>query len=153
MGVVTWPEEAENIVRQYFAAETATKIADRLAEAGMPFSRSAIIGKASRLGLYLPRRGTGHRRPRGPDRKPRAPRRKKTNVHGWNSQFGNPVSDKPTAPVFLDLPAEQGAVTLLDLERHHCRYTADGLTFCGDEIERLSYCSRHAARCYTCEAA
>lgn len=124
--------------------------------------RSAVIGKAHRLGLAA-------RGPRGPDRdhlgfgkfvrraKKRAAKRK--NVPGTDSpiyHFG-PTSAPPFGapePMPIEDVRPADLVQFNDLEVYHCRFPyghprEPDFGYCGKpKVVGLSYCEGHARRCF-----
>ncbi len=71
-------------------------------------------------------------------------------------RFGAKVPDAETAAFIARMLArfdtgyggQEGTVTLIDLEPHHCRYPIDG-RYCGAvRREESSYCREHHRRCF-----
>ena len=59
---------------------------------------------------------------------------------------------KKTAPVERP-PAPKAIITIMDLNYNHCRYitrmeSSHGPIYCGEPIDRKSYCKAHADLCY-----
>ena len=52
------------------------------------------------------------------------------------------------APAKNDGGQSLSGVTILELRIFHCRYIVGEVLFCGVEIHRSSYCSKHYALCY-----
>lgn len=59
------------------------------------------------------------------------------------------LKDTRTLP---DDPTPEQRVSLLDLERHHCRFPFNGdpeTTYCGrDKVSGYSFCQQHRERCF-----
>ena len=96
-------------------------------------SRNAAIGKANRLNL--------------------SPRQAREKVAKRKVPlYKNPAPKKPvvakSTPAVVIPAAPHLPVALEDLERHHCRWINDDRTYCGNQKERGSYCSGHAAITY-----
>jgi hypothetical protein len=56
-------------------------------------------------------------------------------------------------PTSKTVPVEKTLLTLFDLKRTNCRYivemdTPSGALYCGDPMDRASYCKKHADLCY-----
>jgi GcrA cell cycle regulator len=129
------------------------------AELGGGLTRNAIIGKATRLGLRL--KGVGGK---NKGRKPRAHGTAVPNaIRAIAERKKRPKAAAPAKVHYLDatqeltdLPADQSAsaVTLLELEPHHCRWPlGDPLTpqfrFCGaKKFGEQVYCGRHCRLSY-----
>lgn len=121
-----WDREVvEYLTTYYKTGLSASVLAEQLSNRFKRFySRNAVIGKASRLGLIeaSPRRTSLPR-----VRKPRAP------TKGFSAQGGTLVlSASPLQPV--ELPTLRAPVcdpvSLVDLETHHCRWPVEG-GYCG----------------------
>ena len=138
-----WNEERIEQLSALWRADelSAAEIANRLGVV----SRSAVIGKAHRLGL--PGKGT----PR-----PTPYKTQKSAKPKPNSVSAKPVSPKPPKPTVIVYepipPAADVArvLSVLDLEFGQCRWPvehAGGMGFCGCEaLEGRSYCGGHHAR-------
>lgn len=129
-----WSDETvarlKELVKSGHSATEAASLLNK--EFDLDLSRSAVIGKAGRSGLSF---GSGSSRP-GVSR----PRRRKP---------------QPKKPQILDVDLD-AAVSLMDLQSHHCRWpvSIDGPDpaeprlerFCGQKAMSGSYCDAHAAR-------
>lgn len=114
--------------------------------------RHSITGKCSRLGLK--RRSFGCKG--DPSRVKRelgmvagSARNTTQQANGALKAIRRMISPTADGPEVRELAHETGTISILDLEEHHCRFTADGATFCGTDKadNHPSYCSKHAARC------
>lgn len=142
---MTWTHEAEQKIEELWLQGTCTaEIVKRLP---VRKTRSAVIGKAQRMGLPLHGQGknTGAR------------------VHATRMKGGGRAAaplKKNLAPTFEAPPALDGipgGVAFDDLERHHCRYAlkelpyaqkGEGQRFCGAKRKPDSpYCEHHHSRC------
>lgn len=118
-------------------------------------SRNAVIGKLTRLGLTRGGQGKGWRgRKLGDHAVTRHPPIIKRT--GMNAYAPTSVLVDELLPV-ADVPEERpaSAVTLLQLQPHHCRFpigdprTTD-FAFCGaNRVADSSYCARHHLLAYT----
>lgn len=145
-----WGEDRiERLKKLWREGLTASQISECF---GGAVSRSAVIGKASRLKL------SSRKKPKKLARitKPRAPKAKKPpqrsiNTRSWQPSPaplpGNPMVAK--GPAWDALEGTQ-PVELMDLERHHCRWPIGDTKpylFCGQQAEEgSSYCPTHRAR-------
>lgn len=119
---------------------------------GGGFSRNAVIGKVTRLGL--PGRKVKVRRPAN-DRWNTEDRRMERGEKPFKQAV---IRAKPNwrAEALPDTPATDVATitSILDLEPHHCRWPIGdpkqhGFGFCGcKKVEGLPYCNAHARRAY-----
>lgn len=128
MAKADWtPERVETLRWLWNAGKTASQIAKLI---GGDFTRSAIIGKANRLGL--PARTSPIWRNAGTARK-----------YNRNAPPRNVIEDKTLKPSLR--------LSILDLDRNQCRFaTHDALDgnhgFCGHKTaEGSSYCPAHKA--------
>jgi hypothetical protein len=132
------------------------EIAKLLSHKYGPVSRSACIGKASRLGLNRPEPTFGtsvrERIARRDRSTPNVPRLRK----GKPGQFlFDKVIDRIVEPGIIDLPPDQSAfaVTLADLGAERCRWPlgepAHDMLYCGAVAEsETPYCTRHCCIAY-----
>jgi GcrA cell cycle regulator len=122
-------------------------------------SRSAVLGKARRLGLTKPkaspivsaaRTGDGRRRNRF---RSNLPSRYSASEPDEDPMFAVDGIDGTPAPADLDIPAEQRK-TLLQLTDKTCKWPVGdlrdpGFFFCGGEpLDGFPYCRHHARRAY-----
>lgn len=157
-----WDDEAVARLKVlYFDGKSASQIG---AELGC--GRNAVIGKVHRLGLPL-RGGNGASKSqmsRKVARDAQAKRRVKT-ATGQNIPPRAPgmgwVRLDPSKSVTLPVPPDDAvpehAVSLIDLEPHHCRWvhgdTKGHHGYCGKpKVPGLSYCDGHAAKAYRAPA-
>lgn len=142
-----WTDERVDSLTKLWGEGNSASIIRRLL--GAP-SRSAVVGKAYRLGLD--RRTTAHRDQRQYKRvkvsvdaaKPKPAPAKKQHI----------IGPDPWTPRQVEVIPEAERVHILDLEPHHCRFPfeADGAPtkFCDrKKVQGLPYCSSHARTCYT----
>lgn len=101
-------------------------------------SRSAVIGKARRLGL--PGRGKAVRRPEAPAPRPRGRPRKAV-------QRPVVIGGRSDAPAGMSGASDSLDIAFLELEPHHCRWPRGNdlpFTFCGHPRDgRSPYCPAH----------
>ena len=139
---VIWTDEQSEALRTFVAEgltyrECARAINERF---NVSFTRSALIGKAMRMGLTSPAKPPPKNPPR-PKRDPSLPR--------YARQA--PKAPPPRAVIEMRCDAiEPLNLNLLDLEAGQCRWpygeiNSDGGTilFCGHPILCGSYCSAH----------
>ncbi len=111
------------------------------------FSRNAIVGKCTRLGLTLSGQvGRPDLKPKsGLVRTSRVPKKKPepakvSELQRFIDRAPPPVADSIPMPKSLGL-------TLMELESHNCRWSEgerEHITFCGHQIEQgRSYCAYH----------
>lgn len=121
-------------------------------------TRSAVMGRLHRMrnkGLI------GYKIPPPKVLKEKQDRLKLVAVGGKNMKYELPsyppkpaIGRKSTKPQFVDAPpAKKPAITIMDLNFRHCRYitqmeTSKGPIYCGEPIDRKSYCKTHADMCY-----
>lgn len=138
-----WTEERVDLLKKLWTdGQSASEIAAAL-RAGL--SRSAVIGKAHRLGLAR----------RAQPTRTNPPRRKGANAANAPAKraFGPalaPVRREPYIP--LPEPLTPTVAGVLDLQAHQCKWpmtgTGEGFSFCGREAEGV-YCEAHAQRAHT----
>lgn len=149
---MTWNDaNTAELIRLWPEGWSASEIARRIGG----LSRNAVIGKVHRIGL--PARAVR-----------KAEKNKSKTAKPWKEYARNTKPAPKIKAVVPRLPAEKlpdpndfdrarlasGSVTLIDLERHHCRWPvgASDLTnhrFCGcQKIDGLPYCEHHAQRAY-----
>lgn len=132
-----WTDERTELLRQMWGdGLSASQCAAAL---GVPdMTRSAVIGKAHRLGLKSRKR---QQRPRSVAPKPK--RQNGTAFHTAPSITSEPLD----ASTFAHINGH-ASVALLDLENHHCRWPMDDGKYCGRQANVLrgfSYCQAHAS--------
>jgi GcrA cell cycle regulator len=153
-----WTDERIEALKKYWPTEMpAAEIAEKLGAA----SKSAVIGKAHRLGLatrIVGRKATSY--------KP-SPRKGQLSLAAWSDQNKRAIQaaggrdawiekklrDEPVRkPIPMprprtDLTPPVGRVAFADLEPHHCRWPvgepgSPGFAFCGEpKVLGQSYCS------------
>lgn len=140
-----WTPEQEQFLRDNYQIMSGRAICDLPLFRSL--TRSAIVGKAKRMGLSNPNDSGAVIRRRARSEATRQLRR----VPGATGPLvDNPVGPKfrgPVAPteVVIDIP--QFICTpksLLDLKDHQCRWPVQDL-FCGNAKVHGSYCAPHAA--------
>jgi GcrA cell cycle regulator len=165
MGVKTfeWPEEAVAMMREMAAEreslrETARAMSERF---GRRLTASAVIGKASRLGIHFNSWSAKNTKGRPPKERPAKAIPSLSIIMDRRSE---PVEPGPIAHVFapVDEPAavaipETGRVTLLDLRESMCRWPMwrddEPRQFCGERAATGAvYCGYHAQIAYTTPA-
>ena len=130
-----WSEDlVEALSRLWKAGFSATEIRAQVPGINQ-FSRNAVLGKLSRLGLL--------RTVRQKVGKPPRPKRQPRRIKPRETIFTIPVELLPDPSPVLN-------IELPDLETWHCRYPIgeDRITFCGQPIGYRSYCLHHARVCY-----
>ena len=147
-----WSSEHSDALREYFIkglsyAEIGREINARF---GTAYTRSAVIGRAKRLGLAMPKRLTS------PSIVPSLPGEssllssRRAAVPGLNLPPSSAL--KPAKPVKLRcVGVRPRLITLIELARGDCRYPYGGdkegeeITFCGHPRQPGShYCAPHA---------
>jgi len=142
-----WTEERESLLRKLVAEDmTASQIAREMGG----LSRSAVIGKAYRLGLMLGnRRGTnGVTRKVGATKAQRAYRPRPTRLKPPER-----TREPDPEPIFAEpIPAYTGTpLSILECSDLRCRYPVrdDPFGACGTPVKPgKPYCAHHAARCF-----
>jgi GcrA cell cycle regulator len=142
-----WAREHSDALREYFGhgmsfAEIAEAINARFNTA---YSRSAVLGRAKRLGLARASRPCDRPRPRPNARLPQW-----RECHAATLPWPKPAFE-PVKPLKLRcVDVEPRHVSLLDLEPEDCRYPYGGdeegeaITFCGHpRLQGSSYCKAH----------
>ena len=147
-------EMLKALVADHFSGGTITRKINE--KHGTTFTRNAIIGKATRLGLHLARPKNGTARPKGSDGGlGRRLNRIRQAVSAEQPVVKRaPLSPKPAAPTLDYLCRFE------DLNNYTCRFPMWGHAsdaplaekfFCGtptaDVAEGRSYCSHHARLC------
>jgi hypothetical protein len=148
-GESIWTTERVDTLRKLHADGMAFS----LIGAQLGISRNAAIGKAARLGLDA-RPHFNNAPVRKLDPEERARRLAQRNEHRNAVQRLYRKLHAPSEPLPPPTPAppEFLGIALLDLERNHCRYPRDegaGVSFCGQPIERGSYCGHCYRIVYT----
>jgi GcrA cell cycle regulator len=132
---IAWPRELIERLKTLWNDNrlSAAQMGHRLG-----LSRSAVIGKAHRLGLS-PHKAKGPPRIRAP--RPAAPKAKQ-------QPPAPPIVEDPAPP-----PPEWRGLALLELARESCRYPQGDrvpYSFCGAaKLDGASYCAFHYRLCYT----
>ncbi|MFM7010636.1 MAG: GcrA family cell cycle regulator [Betaproteobacteria bacterium] len=113
---------------------------------GTAFTRSAVIGRATRLGIT-------HAKPGNRAKKPQRPRTKRERV-----TFGTPKSTEAVAPapfiVRTDIPPPEARKSLVELREMDCRWPvgdplSKGFGFCAQErVPGKPYCPDCCQRAY-----
>ena len=135
---MSWTDEMIARLRVLHPKLSCARLADTLnAEFGTTFTRNAVIGKSSRLGLGTAWQPANRVKPQSRTTPFRPPR---------------PVAE-PVLPIeqISDLPPDISpcAVTLMKLTAHTCRWPLSdpkttGFMFCGAQpIDGSPYCPRH----------
>lgn len=147
-----WNQEGalDDLKRLHEGGYSCSQIALELSAAftGTP-SRNAVIGKLFRLGLVSKH---GHGRPAVNPTPERRERFKATSTKRPPPHRN--YSPVPTPPQPIDLPPTQSdcAVTLVDLEQHHCRWPVSEpaeMMFCGVRKHGdYPYCIKHVRMAY-----
>ena len=176
-----WTEEMEALAaKRWREGCSASEVAREVSElAGRTLSRSAVIGKLDRMGVD--RRGDGHKaagiankikaaqlksehmRRLAPKRTGKAGKGGHGPLRAQGKRIKGACGDTAMSPRSgVPLRASAGgkktkrgtskrALTLMELEPHHCRWPADGaageIVFCGAaRVAGRSYCADHCAR-------
>lgn len=151
--VAVWPEDkVERLKARWAEGASATEIAKELGG----FTRNAIIGKVTRLGL--PKRSrlarlaatTTNRRAQAA-RRPPAPRAPKPKAHYVKFERTPHIGDGPRpsrAGPSRYVDQGPGLATPLTLGAHMCKWPIgdpqdEGFTFCGKRQEHGPYCAEH----------
>lgn len=157
--MTSWSKDEDTFIRANYGRLTAHECALRLPGR----TRGMVIGRASRLGQksdLIGGRSIGIPRPRGDPKPPRKvlqvqPQRHSHTVRkitlaktSVNERMGGQGLFKQVTLVDdipLDLPNLWcEPVSLVDLERHHCRWPMDGGKYCGlPKDDNSSYCASH----------
>ena len=130
-----WSEDlVEALSRLWKAGLSATEIRAQVPGINQ-FSRNAVLGKLSRLGLL--------RTVRQKVGKPPRPKRQPRRIKPRETIFTIPVES-------TDDPLPEELVSFVDLEPWQCRYPfgEDPILFCGRPQHYRSYCLTHARTCY-----
>lgn len=154
---MSWTEERVELLKRYWAdGHTASEIAAKLGGT----TRNAVIGKVHRLGLGGRRKeisrigggkGNKHLPGRAPQHSP--PHNKKTR-HRLDASTHQTTDLDAINQEFDKNRLAQGALTIAQLDRHHCRFpigdpSTPDLRYCGaDRLPGLPYCQHHADRAY-----
>jgi len=125
----TWTEERLALLKAYYGTHSMRETAEMINEAtGSRFTKNAIIGKLHRIEGY---------QPTTPTRNPgdvRIPRKRFINRTLSESH----KLQREALDVFVGIP-------FMELKENDCRYPRgedDGILFCGQPIEKDSYCSK-----------
>jgi GcrA cell cycle regulator len=157
---IKWPQEHDDALREWVAqGKTNSEIAYLLnRDFNATYSRNAVIGRASRLGL------TSQSGDKGGDTSPKVKRKRK---HGLTADEKIKTAARSNLPasylraaaprIICDSPdlapardeALAHSIPLIDLAKDSCRWPVDGglgtpFRFCGAQREQgCSYCSAH----------
>lgn len=157
-----WPEEhAARFLELIAQGLSYAQIADEMnKEFGTDYSRNAMVGRATRVGVKSTYKQ--HHRPGPRTNKPKVRVEQRLRVVAANGN--SDVKRVSAAFVAVVEPAEQVTieglelrhVSLLDLRKGECRFECSGqddarnFTFCGNPVKPgSSYCSAHHAICLT----
>lgn len=153
---IEWTDEVvEYVKQQWLDGKSATVIARAI---GID-SRSAVLGKLSRLGLL----GKRVIVPKIARRIARIKSKPSPNKKGLGIRLSSQREKIKAALSYHDAVASINAepdvarVTFHDLEDHHCRYPVgdpleENFGYCGSQkIAGISYCATHARRCFAVE--
>jgi GcrA cell cycle regulator len=145
-----WAREHSDALREYFGhGMSFSEIAEAInARFNTAYSRSAVLGRAKRIGLARAER-PGDRSQRRPGARLPGPSQRRE-CHAATLPWPTPVIE-PVKPVKLRcVEIEPRHVSLLALEPDDCRYPYGGdeegeaITFCGHpRREDSSYCKAH----------
>lgn len=130
--------------------------AEIAAELGL--TRNAVMGRLHRLR----KKGVvGYKVPPSKVLKAKNERLKLIAVGGRRTVYAPPsyppkpkLKPERAKPKFVEAaPANKPAITIMDLNFDHCRYITrmeshKGPLYCGEPIDRKSYCKAHADMCY-----
>lgn len=144
----SWPDEAvDTLQRLWVEGFSASQIA---AELGHGLTRSAVLGKANRLGLGRLVNGNTLRAARDGARRARAGKKEQANP----AKQGRSRTAK-TDP-FSEVPSGNDVtriVGIMEIERHDCHWIEGdpkgSYTFCGKPVKQgTSWCPEHYARVF-----
>ena len=149
-------DRIDRLSKLWAAGYSASKIAEALGGV----SRSAVIGKAYRLGLES--RTTKTRKPRAGGRKPRPPRPIPIIAESprkWDDKRGvYAAADEPVAALELFVAPARRVRSIADVADRQCRFLIGDPQeshshFCDrEQMPGSSYCQHHHARCTTVRA-
>lgn len=154
-----WSKEATVMLRALWReGEGTRRIADSIRQAtGIEFTKSAIIGKAHRLGLERHKNANrvfASEIERAIHRKNRRATWDSNNRHRPN-RYRQRIAQRETAPSIADFSIpEAQRKTVFELGQHDCRWPvgdpqSDLFFFCGAVVESdRPYCSSHCRRAY-----
>lgn len=150
-----WTEEnTETLRAMWGGGHSGSEIGNRLG-----ITRSAVIGKAHRLGLAgggeAPARRSARisHQMRELARKNPKPKRKKTEPTGRRAIVESLLKSAVLDPLPTGPDLVPTVFRLVDLEAHHCRWIPGEVSegYCGrNRVEGISYCEYHARRAYEC---
>lgn len=153
--MTTWTDERVAALKARFQAGDSFAVIARALGGGI--SRSACIGKATRLGLERSRdRGEFHRIATkvatAAKHGLRAPSVARAVAQNNGLNFHGPKV-RPAGLRALAAFEGEGRVAMADVEAGHCRWPfgdpeAGSFRFCGAERSKGAYCARHAGRAY-----
>jgi hypothetical protein len=129
-----WANPAcDNLLRSSLASgQSCSQITSIIAsELGLSVSRNAVIGRAHRLNLCMPK----------PPKKENTLARRSRRIR---------IRKEKTMPPSPPHEPDFSGVSLFDLERHHCRFPNErGDLYCGNHrLEDSPYCLAHHRICY-----
>lgn len=148
MTVRRWePDELDQVVQLFKLGHTASQSARLLTEAGIrkdcgPITRNAIVGIWDRLHLQ---RGSNQPTPKKLPTPNKSPPSKQTVKQP-------PLLKRVT--IAATLPAPRDAKSFEDIQHRECKYPfgdprGENFRYCGNPVERASYCHQHYQLCYT----
>jgi hypothetical protein len=146
-----WTEERNELLRALWPTMSASAIGRQLGT-----TRGAVIGRAHRMKLAPKEKSgpsNGHKYPWKRKMTKSQPQRR---ANAWAIRATDnerPEQEKP-APVRLAPVRAPVGVTLLELDRHHCRYIVGPIfgldtLYCGRDRVVGSYCAEHDEICHT----
>lgn len=152
---MSWTEDRVRILRiLWLEGLTATNIARQLGGV----TRSAVIGKAHRLGISRPepsRPGTPLSKPKA-SKEPRVTKPAASSAKPQRRRDDRPAPDRrevTTVRTPCPTPEERGLATVLTLNLHTCRWpigdpSTDTFSFCGRGTGGQTYCTDHVRIAY-----
>jgi GcrA cell cycle regulator len=150
MQSTNWTEEHANALREFLESGISyARIADAInAKFQTAYSRSAVIGRAKRMGLAAPDRPSD--RPKLPSRAKPPQLHKLHERHAPVSVRLMPRFEREDTVKLRCVEIDPRHLSLMDLEPGDCRYPYGGdedgvaITFCGHPQRRgTSYCAAH----------
>ena len=152
---MSWTDDRVELLKKYWAdGLTCSEIAAKMGG----ITRNAVIGKVHRLGLGgrskdMPRRGGGKKGRPGAVPKPSPSGNTKLRQRG-DAAIQPAIDWDAISQDFDKTRLTQGALTIAQLERQHCRFpigdpSTPELRYCGAQSQPgLPYCHHHAQRAY-----
>jgi GcrA cell cycle regulator len=145
-----WAREHSDALREYFGhGMSFSEIAEAInARFNTAYSRSAVLGRAKRIGLARADRPSDRSRRRPGARLPDPPQRRERHAPAW--PWPTPVIEAVKPVKLRCVEIEPRHVSLLALEPDDCRYPYGGeeegeaITFCAHPRRQgSSYCKAH----------